>query len=265
MNLLRQFVRIRGLSGVAILQMIALLLPLVATSVERGVGTIQITIAAIATCLIWENLFAAIRKLPWSFNGITTGIIVSICLPTDTLFSEIIIATTLGIVIGELIFGGRGFGFLNAAVVSLALLLLLSPTAQIATPSISIAIATIPGVILLFLAGLLAWRVATTCLVGFLLLVLVAGSTNSIEPVLIGLIFGVAFLVADPMASSVTKWGQILQGILAAGLLAVFNNQLSQIAPNSIIHAALLASLFAPLIDQIAMKTSNKLRERRYG
>src|SRR5690606_32677192 len=64
------------------------------------------------------------------------------------------------------------------------------------------------------------------------------------------LAIGLVFLVGDPVASAATRWGRWIYGALAGGLASLFGWAGTGIdGPQPIVMAALVASLFAPLID----------------
>ena len=265
MNPLQQYVRSGGISAVTVLQALALVAPLAMAIIDRGIGTVQIAITSISVCVLWEILFASTRGQHWSFNGVTTGILVAILVSSETSLWQITIAASLGMVIGELIFGGRGFGFLNATVVSLAILMLSFPSTSLAPATAQVALATAPGLVLLYISGLVPWRVLLTCLGLVLAFALLEDATTDVGSILAGVVFGVTFLVADPFACCQSRTGQFLQGALAAVLIVVFNNGPTSISTQSLVQTALMCSLIAPLIDQISIVIKLKLRGRNYG
>lgn len=265
MNALQQSVFTRGIDAVTSFQAIALAAPFVIAVSERGIGTLQIAITAVITGLVWEAIFSLLRSHRWSFNSVTTGLIIAICVVPDLPLVQTVVAVSLGVVLGELIFGGRGFNFLNAAVVGMAILLLSFPTSALAPLSTNIAISTLPGAVLLLLAGLLPWRVAATFMLTDAAIAFFLAGMDAAEPLLIASAFGGIFLVADPFACAQTKVGHIVHGFLAAMLVLLFNGGIEELSPRSIIQAALLGSLFGPLIDQTIIAINAKLRGRQYG
>ncbi len=265
MNPLRQYVRSGGMSAVTALQIVALVAPLTMAIADRGIGTAQIAITSIVICVLWEIIFASVRAARWSFNGVTTGVLVAIFVAADTSLWHITIAVSLGVVIGELIFGGRGFGFLNAAVVSLAMLMLSFPATSLAPATTQIALATIPGLVLLYFSGLVPWRIILACLGFVLAFGLLETAAIDLESKLVVLALGITFFIADPFACCQSRAGQFLEGVLAAVLIFVFNGGTTFISQQSIIQAALLCSLLAPLIDQSSIVIISKFRGRPDG
>lgn len=256
----------RGPGAVTALQALALALPLAAMFAERGTAMVPVLVTALATALLWEAAFAVVRKYPVTFHGLTTALIVTIMLPAETPLWQVSLAMTLGIVIGELIFGGRGFGFLSAAAVSLALLTISFPQAQLAAPGTLIAIATLPGAALLLAFGLVPWRVFVAAPVAMVLMMLASGAVPAIVPVLASLVFGLIFLICDPVASASTGPGRWATGLLAGLLVFLFNaGETMTVLPGAIVSAAVLASVFAPLADHLAMLANTAIRRRRHG
>ncbi|NIP74592.1 MAG: hypothetical protein GTN90_00775, partial [Xanthomonadales bacterium] len=96
---------------VTLLQIAALLPAVVAASVLRGPGVVWVLIVALVASLGWELLFAQRRARPVTAHGITTAMIIAVMAPADGALWQIALAASFGAVIGELIFGGRGFGF----------------------------------------------------------------------------------------------------------------------------------------------------------
>ena len=265
MNILRQYVRSGGINAVTGLQMVSLAAPLAMAIADRGIDTGQIAVTSIVICVLWEVFFAFARGSDWSFNGVTTGMLVAIFVSADTPLWHISVGVTLGVVIGELIFGGRGFGFLNAAVVSLAMLIISFPSTSLTPATIDIAVAVAPGLTLLWIAGLVPWRLLLTCLLAILVFALLHTAIIDLVPVLTSLSVGLVFLMADPFASAQSRVGQFLQGLLAAMLIFIFNSGATDISSLSIVQAALLASLLAPLIDQTTIWISSRLRGHSHG
>ena len=59
-------------------------------------------------------------------------------------------------------------------------------------------------------------------------------------------------LLGDPVASASTRVGRLMYGALGGGLVCLFLAN-AVAAPNSAVFAVLIAQIFAPLIDQIAI------------
>jgi Na+-transporting NADH:ubiquinone oxidoreductase subunit B len=73
-------------------------------------------------------------------------------------------------------------------------------------------------------------------------------------------------LVVDPVASASTRAGGWLNGALFAGLVALFASVWDDAAPvRMAVSAALLASLAAPLLDEMTIAAWVAARRRRHG
>jgi Na+-transporting NADH:ubiquinone oxidoreductase subunit B len=249
---------------VTLVQTVALLVPFIATIAFRGRTVALVFVVALAAAVFWEILFAVIRRKPPTAHGITTALIVAVFVPVTVPLWQVGLSVVMGVVLSELVFGGRGFGFLNPAAVVLALMSFSFPGIVFSGAELWIAVATVPGLALLLAAGLVSWRIlvagsATIVLIASLLgapfLPIVAGS---------GLIFGLVFLASDPVGAASTDPGRWLYGILIGGLLAVFGDLSGpETLTNALVFAVLLASIFAPLLDHIVILSFAWLRERR--
>lgn len=262
MRLLTDLIHARGIQAVTALQALALAPPLVVAIGERGFHTFQILAAAAITALVWEAVFALLRRKSLSAHGLTTAMIVTVFAPADLLLWQLSIAVTLGVVLGELVFGGRGFGFLSAAAASLALLSISFPGLALSEPTLAVAAAGLPGAALLMAAGLLSWKIVVAVPAGIVLVGLAAGATLDPVAFVIGLTFGLAFLIGDPIAAASTGPGRWAYGLLAGGLVALFGGPSD---PAAIVSAAVLASVFAPLIDHLAVLASARTARRRHA
>ena len=75
-----------------------------------------------------------------------------------------------------------------------------------------------------------------------------------------------ALLVCDPVTSASTRLGGWLNGALYGALIALFAAGWTGAAPAQIaVSAALLASLAAPLLDEIAIMLWTARRRKRHG
>lgn len=251
-------------AGVAI-QSLALMPPLVMSVWLGGQPLLIVFAASLGVVLAWDVIFAALRRRPFKPYGITTAAIFTLFVPPEIPLWHLAVVLSLGSVIGEHVFGGRGFAFAQPATVALALALLSLPNMTLATPSLAVALACLPGAILLLLFGMLNLPIAVAFLAS---LVLAFGATT--PPEVLGLItvssVGLVFLVCDPLSAAVTGMGRVAYGALAGGLVWVFSGFGGGLpTPDALVFASLLASLFAPLLDTIAVAVNGVWRRRRYG
>ena len=251
---------------VTLAQAAALLPPLAVVLVAGGGPQALLLATSLAVTFFWETLFALLRGRAWSWHGVTTALVVAVMVPAGAPLWQLALALSLGVVLGELIFGGRGFGFLAAGVVALAFLRFSFATIPFAGDSDAVAMATLPGAALLLYLRLISWRVALAALLGFAAARLAAG--QPLEPAATGasLAFGLVFLICDPFGAASTNAGRWLYGALAGGLAVVFDTAPgAAVAPEAIVFAALLASIFAPLLDHAAVLVIARIRRRRHG
>jgi Na+-transporting NADH:ubiquinone oxidoreductase subunit B len=220
---------------------------------------------AMGLAIFWHFVFARLRGLPMGWDGIAAALIFVLLSPGMAPLWQHGLALSFGIVMGDLIFGERGRGFVNPVVVSLAFLLFSFPGTTIETPSPSMAIAAAFSGALLVAVGLLSWRVV----VGF---VGVIAALGMLWPVPEGwaalrsasLVLGLVFLIGDPVAAACTNVGRWIYGGLAGALIVLLDHSgdgADMLAP--VVFAALLASIFAPLIDQIVIWANIQRRARR--
>lgn len=249
---------------VTLTQVTALLPVLLAAVALRGPSVLAVLLVALIAALAWEGAFAMLRRRPLTAHGVTTALIVAIMVPVTIPLWQIAVAASLGVVLGELAFGGRGFGFLNAAAVSLAFLVFSFPGVSLVGGAPWVAAAALPGAALLLVAGLAPWR--TLLAAG--LMVALAGTLagEPLAPVATGaaLMVGLVFLGCDPVAGAGTSAGQWLCGALTGGLVVLFGAGTGPaIAINAVVFAVLLASIFVPLLDYMAVEANVRQRHRR--
>lgn len=248
--------------NVTLLQVVALIVPVLAAVATRGPGVAATLAMALVAALFWEAVFALVRRRTGTAHGATTALIVAVMVPETVPLWQVGLAMTMGVVLAELVFGGRGFGFLSAAVTSLALLVFSFPGVALVGGSPWIAAASLPGAALLLGVGLIDWRVLLAAGVAFTLAALAAGA--ALAPLTTGsaLVFGLVFLACDPVGAASTRVGRWLYGGLTGGLIVAFGEAGSQ---NAVVFAVLLASIFAPLLDQLVILHNARWRARRAG
>lgn len=245
----------------------ALTLPL-AISVYQTAGTIvPLLAAAIITAMAWTLLFARWRQQHLEWHCIITAIIFALMVPPTIPLWQALLALSFGIVVGEQIFGGRGFGFLSAQVTALAFVLFSFPGSTDIPESPLIAISVIPGALVLVTTRLISWRILVSFLIGLFGATALVSLTAPLEMALTSsLVLGLVFLVCDPVSAASTNTGRWAFGLLA-GVLAVLLAGSGEGAGTlaAIVFAALLASIFAPLIDRIVIIVNINRRRRRNG
>ncbi len=255
-----------GPARVTLVQAAALAAPAIAAGILRGPGVATTLAAALIAALFWEGLFALVRHRALTAHGLTTALIVAVMVPVSVPLWQVGLTVTMGVVLGELVFGGRGFGFLSSAVTALALLVFSFPGVELEGGEAWVAVASLPGAALLLAGGLISWQVLLSAGAAFVLAALVQG--EALAPVATGsaLIFGLVFLACDPIGAASTNPGRWLYGALVGGLIALFGaGSGPEISANAVVFAVLLASIFAPLFDQLVVLQNARRRARRAG
>ncbi|WP_298864053.1 RnfABCDGE type electron transport complex subunit D [uncultured Sulfitobacter sp.] len=253
----------RTISGVTLWQSFALVPTcIVVGSADVGLFAVQL-IAAIATAIGWEALFALARHRGFSLHGLTTALIIVVLFPPDLAIWELVLILSLGVTLGELVFGGRGFGFVQPATVAAALLLFSFPQSALTPPSQAVALATLPGAAILIGLQLISWRIIFGAFAG--LAVCIALTGQAIDAVSVGaaMAFSLVFLICDPFAAAATNPGRWIYGVLAGSLIALFADGAVP-TTQAMVFAAMLASLTAPLIDHLVVLVHARLRRLRH-
>jgi Na+-transporting NADH:ubiquinone oxidoreductase subunit B len=254
----------RGADGLVALQVIALTPPLAAAVWLGGLPVLGVLVTSLVVVTAWDVLFAALRHRPFKPYGITTAAIFTLFAPPEMPLWHLAVVLSLGTVIGEHVFGGRGFAFLSPAAVALALGLVSLPNMALNVPDASVALACLPGAVLLLTFGVLSVPISLT----FLAVVALAFNTTTPAEV-VGLLttcsIGLLFLVCDPTSTAVTGLGRVIHGALAGALVWFFSGANTVPPPDALVFAALMTSLFAPLIDHGGVAVNAAWRSRRYG
>lgn len=251
---------------VTLLQIAALVPPLLAAIALRGPGVAAALSVALAAALGWEALFARRRARPVTAHGATTALILAVMAPGDAALWQIALAASFGAVIGELIFGGRGFGFLNPGLAALAFLAFSFPGATLVGGATAVAVATIPGALLLLGTGFISWRVLVAAAAGMALAGAATGGVTDPVQAAAALAFPLVFLIADPLGAASTGPGRWLYGLLCGALAVLFQPAAAAApTPGALVFAALAGAIFAPLIDDIVVRAIAFARERRHA
>lgn len=277
MNPRTGFIPRPSVGGLSAVQSVALLPPLVMAVFERGSGQAALLAVALLTALFWDLVFAALRKRRVHFHGLTVALMVAVLVPATLSWWQLALMLSLGCVLGEHVFGGRGFGFLSPTAICLSLMLLSFPQVQLEPMSHSVALASVPGALLLLVFRLISWRVILGAFGAIIALALISSfeMSGNIELDVLSLgvasLFGLVFLTCDPVAAASTNPGRWLYGLLAGFLISIFSPDSAAITSASIVFGSLTASVFAPLIDHLIVlaharrRTGRTLRRRRQG
>lgn len=258
------FLPLAGVAGVTVAQTIALVPPVALMAFANPAGYAVLLLTALVTVWFWEGVFAALRRRAPSVHGITTALIVCVLVAPDLALWQLVIALSLGVVLAELVFGGRGFGFLSPAVVAASLLVFSFPEVTLMPGTQNLALATVPGAVLLLLLGLIAWRVLFGAIVGTVALLIFFPDAPDALSIAAAMTFCLILLVCDPTAASATNPGRWIYGLLTGGLIVLFSGT-PDLTTEGIVFAALIASIFAPLIDHLVMLVHAKRWNTAHG
>lgn len=235
------------------LLLLAAFLPLAITwLLAAGAGGIARLAFVLLAAGLWHVAFMLARAQPPSFAGAMTALAIAILAPVDLGPIPMLLGISFGVVAGELAFGGWGRNIVNPATVAIAFLGFGFPAAPWPVLPIQLGWSVIAVVAIGAFAGVISWRVVAGAGV-----VLVVGwhSMGLATPIATAAAVVLVLLVCDPVTSASTSLGRWLYGLLYGALVLLFalgwNGGTSvQIA----VSAALLASLAAPLLDEIAIR-----------
>lgn len=244
----------------------ALLSPLAVLLLHEGpdaAGRIGVALAVVAA---WQLVFRVAAGTPMSATAMVSAAAVGVLAPGEMALWQWVVAVSFGSVIGELVFGGWGRNFVSGAVVTLAFVFIAFPDVGHAPAGPDVALACVPAAALLLVTGILSWRVLASAIASLAVAMPLLGADVAALPSLGGVAFGVVFLLGDPVASPSTPTGRLLYGALGGALTAILGPGLGGIgAPQAIVFAALLASVFAPLIDHAVIAHWAWRRRARHG
>jgi len=218
---------------------------------------------AIVIIGVWHLVFMLVRAQPPSLSALITALAIAMLAPEELGVFRLALGVSFGVVMGELVFGGWGRNVVNPATVALAFLGFGFPSAPWPAFDAPIAWAAIPAAVLGAALGIMPFALivaAASVAAAALMLGLLT------EPVLFAAGIGLVLLVADPVTSAATGLGRVLNGALYTLFVVFFAAGWSGAAPVQItVASALLASLAAPLLDDIAIQVWVSRRRRRHG
>ena len=246
------------------LMLLAAYMPLALTWLWFG-GTDALArlLLALVVSGIWHLVFMLARAQPPSLAGAIAALGVAMLAPEDLGVLRMVLGISFGAVMGELVFGGWGRNVVNPATVTLSFLGFGFPA--FAWPGFvePVAWAAIPAALIGLAFGVMpAGVILGAVLVG------VAASLAGLLPAVLVPAAGIVLvlLVACPVASAATELGRWLNGAFYGALMVIFAISWDGAAPVQMaVSAALLASLAAPLFDEIAIGLWLARRRRPHG
>ena len=233
------------------LLLIAAMLPLfVAWLLSSGTPGFGRFLAVLAVACFWHIVFMLARAQPPSFVVFSTAMAIAVLAPVELGPVPLLLGISFGVVAGELAFGGWGRNVVNPATVTITFLGFGFPAAP--WPDLPVQVGWAVGAVVVIgaVTGVMSWRVivsaAAVLAAGFWRLALPADVATAAAVVLV-------LLVCDPVASAVTALGRWLYGLLYGALVVLFAFGWQAAAVQVAVSAALLASLAAPLFDELAI------------
>jgi Na+-transporting NADH:ubiquinone oxidoreductase subunit B len=244
----------------------ALAFPLAARLYESGTAFLPLLAGSLVVAVGWTLLFTRLRGKDMNWHAMPTAIVFALLVPPDVPLWQALLSLSFGLVLGEQVFGGRGYSFLNPAVAALAFLFFSFPAASLGqADSQLVALAVAPGALLLLASGLISWRILLAAAAGFIGWMGLKGlGLPSPELLTASLALGLVHLIAEPTSATATNPGRWAYGLLAGALLVILGDAGQGIGSTApVVFAALLASVFAPLIDRIVVLVNVNRRRRR--
>lgn len=213
----------------------------------------------------WTLAFTRLRGKAMNWHAVPTAIAFSLLVPPDVPVWQAMLSLSFGLVLGEQVFGGRGYSFVNPAVAALAFLLFSFPGAGAGIDSVAVTAAVLPGALLLLAFGFISWRVLLGYAGGVVGCIAIAGGlAQAPDVVTAGLAIALIHLVCDPVSGAATNPGRWAYGLLVGALTVVLGYAGQGVGSTaSVIFAALLGSVFAPLIDAVVVRVNIARRRRR--
>lgn len=256
----------RGLwtRGTVAMMLIAGDLPLMAFWLwYGGAGALGRLALAVLVVAIWHLVFMLVRAQPPSLSGLVTALAVAMLAPEDLGVFRLALGISFGVVMGELVFGGWGRNVVNPATVALSFLGFGFPAFGWPGFDAPVAWAAIPAVLI----GVGSGVMPGAALAGAILIGAIASAAGLLpEPVLYAGAIVLVLLVLDPVTSAATMLGRWVYGMLFAIFTVFFAQTWAGAAPAQVaVSAALLVTLAAPLIDEIALALWLAARRRHHG
>jgi len=207
---------------------------------------------------LWQVVFAKSRAEPIDWRFFYSASLLTLLLPIDLPLWQLVLCTSLGVVFGEQIYGGRAHSFLSSVVVSLAFILYAFPHDSSALiDDMPIVWLLLPAAILILLR-MLDWMTLIGMVLGiFMALLLTQASFNTLltelaitstTPASFGLC--VVFILCDTRLAARTLTGKWISGALFGLLIVYLNPTFAKF--DQLVFTLLLTSIAVPLIDALA-------------
>ncbi|MCR9110671.1 RnfABCDGE type electron transport complex subunit D [Marivita sp. XM-24bin2] len=228
-----------------------------------GIADVHRYALVLLVLAIWQLVFLLARAQPVSLSAVFTALAIAMLVPEDLGAFRLILGISFGAVMGELVFGGWGRNVVNPATVTLSFLGFGFPALPWPDILVPVAWAAIPTALIGLITGAMPAGVVLGAALGAGVAVPLGLLPSSTLPAA-GVVL--VLLVADPVTSATTSLGRWLNGLLYLALVILFANGWSGAAPVQLaVAAALLTSLAAPVLDEIALMIWYAERRRRHG
>ena len=222
------------------------------------------------------------------FSAVVTGLLLALNLPPNAPLWIGVMGGVFAILVVKMLFGGLGQNFMNPALAARCFLLISFPVIMTdfscdaysgATPLASLKagetvnvldmiigrtsgtigetsmIAIVAGACILLLLGIIDLRIPGSYIVTFVIFISLFGG-HGFDPYFIsahlaggGLMLGAFFMATDYVTRPVTKYGQILFGILLGLLTGIF--RIFGAGAEGVSYAIIIGNLLVPLIEKI--------------
>lgn len=240
--------------------------PVAVTAYRHGAMWFPLLLVSVLIAILWEAVFALARRRPMAVDGVVNGLVFATMAGPQVPLWQVALSLSFGVIAGEQVFGGRGHNFLNPAVVALAFLMFSFPNTSVDELGEAAAIAVLPGAALLVATGLVSWRIVVSAAAGLVAGAFALGASDPLSGLTTGsFAFGLVFLACDPVSSASTNSGRWFYGALFGALAVALAGGAGSPSAKSVVFAALLGSVLAPLIDQAAVYVNAYRRRRRNG
>jgi len=227
--------------------------------------------------LVWDWIFSRSRGEAMNWRFVYAATLLTLLVPIDLPVWQLVFCTSLGVVFGEQIYGGRAHSFLSAVVVSLAFVFYAFPQDGVALiDGFSPLWLLLPAMVLVGYK-VLDWLTLLGTLLGMLLTLVLTHLSMDAALTTLGTVvqsppsFALCFLfiLGDGVLSARTNLGKLLSGLLAGVLIVQLNPQFQVL--EQLVFALLLTGVSVPLIDWLALQlahlpsTQNNAEQHRTG
>ena len=224
--------------------------------IEAAGQRLVVLAIAIGLSYGWALLFAWRTGRPLGPALLPYAMTFVLLLPGPVAWTGAALALSFGAVFGREIFGGKVV--LPPAAIGLAFAIFSFPEGGFEARSILtsepdplFALSCVPGAAILTWKGALCWRTAIGAAVGAMTAGFLMEASAPWEHAGLGAFAaGVIFLAADPASAPRHRGARWLHGLLVGELIVLIRLGNPE-QPDGVVFAALLAGLFAPLLDRV--------------